>query len=237
MRSLILSGVLLGSSLGFALEVYVSPKYFLWEEFDSSGNKLLDETGLILGLGLRGDAGFFTGEAELYGGTVRYDGQTQAGDPVETDTNYLGVSAAGGVWGEAGSTVRLRGELLYRSELWVRDIESTSKAVGYSETWFFDSIDLGLRLSSGGTYAYGKYRYMFRDARMQASLTGVPELSPKKGQAYELGAGLKGSSYGIELSYSYVKFRRSEPKPYGSGYVLQPESVRQIISLKFISLF
>ena len=228
---------LLSLGTAFSLDLYLSPKYFLWKEFDASGDRLLKESGPLLGLGLRDDLGFFTGEAEIYGGTVRYDGQTQAGDPVETDTNYVGVSAKGGVWTERGSELRLRWELLYHLELWVRDIESTSKAVGYSETWFFDSLDLGLRLSSGKFYTLGRYMFMFQDARMQASLAGVPELRPRRGPAYELGAGFKGASYGLELLYSYVKFRRSEPKPYGSGYVLQPESVRQTLTLRLISFF
>ncbi|RLJ71104.1 hypothetical protein BCF55_1396 [Hydrogenivirga caldilitoris] len=221
----------------FSLEVYLYPQYFLWKEFSPAGGKLLEESGFLLGLGLRGDVGYFTGKAELYGGTVDYDGQTQVGDPVQTDTNYIGTSLAGGMWFETGKVIRFRGEALYHFDLWVRDIESTSEAVGYSERWFFDSLDLGLKVSSGELYAFGTYRLMLRDARMQASLEGIPELRPKMGPAYELGVGMKGASYGVELVYSYVKFKRSEPEPYGSGYVLQPESEKQTLSLRLISYF
>ncbi len=223
--------------LAFSIEVYVTPRYFLWEEFNSSGDKLLDESGFLLALGMRGDLSFLTGGLEIYGGTVNYDGQTQAGDPVQTDTGYLGLSAAAGLWFERGEYVRLRGEVLYSSELWVRDIRSTQNALGYKETWFYDSVDLGLRIASGGFYTFGRYRYMVGNAYMQASLAGVPELRPKRGPAYELGVGVKGQDYGVELSYSYTKFNRSDPKPYGSGYVLQPESVRRTVSLRFSAFF
>ncbi len=237
MKRLILL-TLLTSSLSFPLELYVAPKFMKWEEYES-GQRLLRERGFLLSGGVRFTRGMFKGGVEVYGGTLVYDGQTQAGEPVKTDTEYRGVSLWAGLRRETGGTMRLAGELLYHPELWVRDIKSTEKAIGYSETWFFDTLDVGLELihSQLGAYVMGKYRLFLRDAYMQASIEGIPQLRPKKGPAYELGIGLRRGSFGTELTYSYVKFRRSQPKPYGSLLVLQPESVRETLSWRILLSF
>lgn len=111
-----------------------------------------------------------------------------------------------GLWKETG-------EVGYRAELWVRDIESTERAVGYSERWFFDSAVLSLKLSKGNLYTFGRYLFMFRDAQMQASLEGVPELRPRRGPSFEVGVGVRGRPLGLEMSYSSTEFKRSAPKP------------------------
>ncbi len=184
----------LGCSLG--AELYISPRYTRWEEFES-GRRLLRESGLLLGLGLRGDVGFVTGELKLYGGTLRYDGQTQAVEPVQTDTNYGGFSTYVGLWKETGE-------------------------VGYSERWFFDSAVLSLKLSKGNLYTFGRYLFMFRDAQMQASLEGVPKLRPRRGPSFEVGAGVRGRPLGLEMSYSSTEFKRSAPKPYAGDTSSSP---------------
>ncbi|MDQ7082041.1 MAG: hypothetical protein Q9N34_02910 [Aquificota bacterium] len=83
----------------------------------------------------------------------------------------------------------------------------------------------------------GRYRLFLRDAYMQASIEGIPQLRPRKGPAYELGIGLRRGKLGTELTYSYVKFKRSQPKPYGNLFVLQPESIRETLSWKILLYF
>ncbi len=230
MRKLAFS--LLFSVSAFGIEIYLSPKYMTWEEFVPSKGRLLKESGFILGVGLIHEKNLFAGGVEIYGGVLNYDGQTQAGTPVETDTRYLGGNAHIGIWKEWGEKVKLKGNLSYRVESWIRDIRSTSQAEGYSEVWFFDALDVGLKISKGMYYAFSTYRFMFRDARMKASIEGVPVLRPKKGPAYEIGAGIKLSSFSVELTYQYTKFRLSDPKPFRNGYVLQPVSVRKLYILR-----
>jgi hypothetical protein len=75
-------------------DVYLKGESFTWKEFDDRGDQLLKESGPVFGVG--GSAKwdikslFIKLKGELFGGTVNYDGQTQSGLPVETDTDYLG---------------------------------------------------------------------------------------------------------------------------------------------------
>ncbi|MBI5451764.1 MAG: hypothetical protein HY940_10455 [Gammaproteobacteria bacterium] len=68
---------------------------FLWQEFSSSGGRYLQEQGarLVLDAGVErvlnsGDRLQLGGHA--YFGNINYDGQTQAGVPALSTTNYLG---------------------------------------------------------------------------------------------------------------------------------------------------
>jgi len=232
----ILSVILTAVSLCFSLEIYLSPRYMTWEEFEG-GRKLLREEGLILADGLRGKGRAFKGGLEIYGGSIKYDGQTQAGDPVKTDTRYTGSSFYIGAFKRLGSKPILELDLIYRAELWLRDIKSTQNAIGYKELWFYDLISPGVRLEWDTLYVFGRYGFMFRDARMQANIEGIPELRPKRGSSYDFGLGFRKNPFGVELSLSYVKFKRSNPRPFAGGYVLQPESIRRIVSMSILYSF
>jgi hypothetical protein len=77
-------------------------EHFLWEEFDNSGQKLLDETGLRHVFALQAEKSFFSWwQSDLSGrvilGRVAYDGQNQAGAPVSTDTDYRGYGLELGI--------------------------------------------------------------------------------------------------------------------------------------------
>ncbi|MHC5039627.1 MAG: hypothetical protein ACYTHM_20175, partial [Planctomycetota bacterium] len=70
---------------------------FQWNEYRSGNDRLLDETGALLGLGSTVSLGLselamprFT--AEFFGGTVDYDGETIGPPvtPVDSETDYLG---------------------------------------------------------------------------------------------------------------------------------------------------
>ena len=78
-------------TLSAALESY------RWEEFSTSGTRLLEESGPRLRLTAAldnmqrsSDGGIYRLNASVYGGQVDYDGQTQGGTPATTDTNYFG---------------------------------------------------------------------------------------------------------------------------------------------------
>lgn len=232
----ILLGLFATMTLCFSIEIYLSPRYMIWEEFEN-GEKLLEEEGPIFAAGIRGEISFLKAGLDIYGGSVEYDGQTQGGDPVKTDSRYTGSSFYFGVFKSFGDRPAVELDLLYRAELWLRDIRSTSKAIGYKELWFYDLIAPGVKLEWDPVYAFARYGFMFRNARMQANIAGVPELRPKRGPSYDLGLGFRRNPFGMELSFSYIKFRRSNPKPFDGGYVLQPESVRRIVSLTLFYSF
>lgn len=217
------------SALAFPLELYLSPRYMVWEEF-YQGSKLLREDGWILGLGLKHEGRYIRTGAELYGGRLTYDGQTQAGDPVKTKTDYAGLQIYLGP--QIDITELLNVGLSYRLEVWKRNIRSTSYAIGYSEDWFYHSLDPNITLEVSNFYLYSLYRFVL-GARMQANVYGVPQLEPKRDTAYEVGAGFKRGRFSLGLYYSYLKFRQSDVKRAGTYYVLQPTSVRELYGIRF----
>ena len=217
------------SALSLSAELYMSPRYMAWEEF-YQGSKLLRENGWILGLGLKHEGRYVQMGAEIYGGRLNYDGQTQAGDPVRTKTDYAGLQAYLGP--RIDITDFLRVGLLYNLELWRRNIRSTSYAIGYSEDWFYHSIDPKVSIKALNLYIYSLYRFVL-GARMQANIYGVPQLEPRRSTAYEVGAGFRKGRMSLEFYYSYLRFRQSEPKRAGTSYVLQPTSVRELYGFRF----
>ncbi|MBI5419683.1 MAG: hypothetical protein HZA60_06320 [Deltaproteobacteria bacterium] len=135
--------------------LYGKVESFKWKEFDDGGNRLLKESGPRYGVGYSGslirDRAFFRPRAEYFRGTVDYDGQTQSGTPVQTDTGYWGLK----IEGDAGGIIPLAnwisvepfGGLGY--SYWVRDIKSTGQAIGYKEYWDSVYLRLGLRGEGG----------------------------------------------------------------------------------------
>jgi hypothetical protein len=113
---------------------------FLWEEFDNSGNLLLDESGLRHLFALETENRFAPQwlsdlNAHITLATVAYDGENSDGDPVSTDTNYRGYGMEVGfnyfpkevpVTGTTGAGVRLA----FGVDAWDRNLLG---AGGYSE--------------------------------------------------------------------------------------------------------
>lgn len=133
------------------LDVSVEAYGFYWDEHFGE-EKLLEETGTLYAAGVifNGIAGTsasgerdthrltFGGLAKLNLGTVDYDGQTQAGDPVKTVVDYLG----GTLEGHIGALIRtgsprffLEPSLSIGLSAWSRDLNDTEDATGYVENW------------------------------------------------------------------------------------------------------
>lgn len=124
---------------------------FYWDEHDD-GDKLLDETGVIYGTGVifngilrpkqKAESDryrlIYGGEIKLDFGTVDYDGHTQDGNPVTTEVDYLGITFEG----HLGWLIKTQSphrfvspELGLGFHTWSRDLNSTSRANGYTEYW------------------------------------------------------------------------------------------------------
>jgi hypothetical protein len=115
---------------------------FLWEEFDTNGNSLLDETGfrhvlelsteIPIGPDWHSDiSGHFTF------GTVTYDGQDSNGDPVSTDTDYSGYGLEAGInYFPVENSSQRKGEMGARfaagMDIWERSLLG---AGGYNEDY------------------------------------------------------------------------------------------------------
>ncbi len=236
--------ILILGSVSLASEVHIGIKNFNWTEHEG-GKQLLEESGNILSFGGRWEREVWFLGGEVYGGTVRYDGQTQSGCSVQTNTKYLGTVILGGIKGNF--TKFLRGEIGYRGEFWIRSLEDTFSqkcgyVIGYDEYWAVQSLDLTLiatgRLTSNKyLYVFGTYHYTI-SARMKPNIVGFPVLKPKRGPAFDVGIGGRWNNIGLELSYSYTKFEKSDPQPIDSiGIAWQPESVRRETILRLLWYF
>lgn len=135
----------------------ISVSNFDFREFDAQGDRLLREDGLLVGIAGRWDGIFrhwsFGLAGELSGGEVDYDGQTQAGVPLQTKTDELifeGQARIGWIVPlKRGFSTEYFGALGYRG--WERDIQATPTSGDVFETyrWFYASagFDGGYRSS------------------------------------------------------------------------------------------
>lgn len=137
--------------------VYAHVGSFVWKEFDGT-TQLLKESGPLYGVGFtfHGDIGdesaalTLTPRIELFGGSVDYDGQTQDGVPVASDTGYFGFKLEFDIGGKFGSGFSVEPFAGLGIRDWWRNIDDsidiTGRPVfGYTENWDMIYGRLGLR--------------------------------------------------------------------------------------------
>ncbi len=233
-------------------EVYGGIQHFTWKEYDS-GAKLLEESGPVF------VAGGITGrtltkslsarlKGEIFGGGVDYDGQTQSGHPVTTDTDYLGAKLeADLIW---NMTVTEKHTLApfagVGARIWNRDIQSTlfrdqndgetKLARGYTEKW----RNYYGRAGISGTRSFdGQWQGFFlAGARIPVYTENVVNsvvLEPGNRFSGFAEAGLEHGRFKISLFYEGLRFSKSDRVYFydGSnyGYMYQPESKADIFGI------
>jgi len=234
MKRFIFPGFLLISSYSFSLDFQYSLKSFTWKEYEG-GEQLLKESGFLHEFGFshrfNSDFLYIKPYAGIEIGSVNYDGQTQSGTPVESDTNYWGVLTRLSIGKEIGLFF---GETGIGYDYWKRNIE-TSSAIGYTETWnqFYIPIRFGVQgnLSDTKLYGFGEYRINIK-TNNEPSIAPVT-LKPKSDLFFSIGCGVKVKRISMELSYSYDRWKKSDKEYYISGgkvyAVWQPKSKREIV--------
>ena len=164
--------------------LYPFVQHFNWEEFDSRGNRLLEESGPLFGVGtllrvdLRDGRLMLQAKGEIFGGNVDYDGQTQSTTdvtkdrrPAKTDVDYVGTRIEGDLGVRIGDETKGSVEpflgLGYR--YWIRDINDTVavsttnmlfSVAGYTEKWQSLYTRWGLR----GAYTFDEDFKFFAEA-------------------------------------------------------------------------
>jgi hypothetical protein len=226
-------------------DVYLKLESFTWKEYLDSGEKILEESGPIYGLGISNQSeigksliiGF---KGELFGGSVDYDGQTQAGDPAQTDTDYLGYMIEGDFGVKAIDTEKFMLEPFagLGFKWWVRDLKSNSTATGYEERWQSFYARLGIRceerLSSPLKLFFGAGLKLpiYNENEVELSKFGLSDitLEPGNQNSFFADAGLKTDRFLARFFYESMKFSKSDPDDvYGVFY--QPESEADIYGL------
>ena len=224
----------LAANKGDVWDVYLKVESFTWKEFNDNGTQLLKESGPIYGIGFSGKSDTakaltFKSKGEIFGGSIDYDGQTQAGDPVKTDTNYFGMKVEGDLgWkfmaAEKSSLEPFAG-LGWR--WWRRDIQSTDTAIGVEELWSSIYARLGIR----GDLAFSDKMKAFAEGGVKLPIYNQNKvdiyavtLEPGNEASIFAEAGLRWAMLKVSVFYEGMRFSKSDPVS-GSGVIVwQPES-------------
>jgi hypothetical protein len=136
---------------GHAVDVRVAAEvmHFDYEETDTQGNTLNQETGFIPGLTLAASSPyrriFNTLEFSIYDGGVDYDGRTQSGQPHQTTTeqNILRVLYRLS-WSPDNMAGALYGKVYWQQ--WDRDIQPNNNVLGLFERYRWWTLEAGVQV-------------------------------------------------------------------------------------------
>ncbi len=246
-------------------ETYVQAglQQYDWKEFSSAGGILDKESGPMttVGAGVNdfrriGSGPLYQVGGRVYFGTVDYNGQTQSGIPLTTNSDYIGLKFEGLAgyrfvrWHHGIDLVGGGGW-----EYWSRSIQNAlavdgSPAYGYLEQYNVLYAKLGVGFSKDfGTWSYrvlagGNYPlYTHEHANLGDGLNLSPgrELSGFAGVTFEFGPSTK-DHFGLILSYESFRFSQSSAKMLtvsgaAGGYYVQPESYRNIYGIRGVYYF
>jgi len=240
-------------------ETELSPglMYFNYEETGDDGSFLDGETGPVLGATFTWShdlAQSFKGIifGGIYTGTVDYDGHTQSGTPVQTDTQAdfftLGFAAQLPMQSTSNGLSLLLG---YRFKRWERDIQSVGIVSGLFEVYQWQELSLGLQLFSN-VDAKTQWRFygglfQTRNAEIEINLAaegfGRPSLPLGSDTGLEAGVQYMGfgnneRDLGFRFSYRTWKFGRSPNEissgPGGTVLIHEPRSETSIFLFEVI---
>lgn len=221
-----------------------------WTEEDESGRRLLREDGPLLGLELEAarplsGAWSLVGRGQAFLGEVDYDGATQAGDAVETTTEYYGLTGELEVRhalaaGPALEILPLAG-LGWRG--WLRRIDNSGRfSSGYDEAW---NTVYGL-LGAGARWTAQPHTTVFAEAALRLpvfnqvrySLTFNEQndhatVEPGREPSWRAEIGVERLPWKVSLFIERLVFSRSETKVIPPFEVFQPESEGELIGLQF----
>jgi hypothetical protein len=232
-------------------DMYAKIEYFTWKEYDDYGARLLEESGPILGFGVaaKSDMNYsFTlkCKGELFGGLIDYDGLTLQGMPFTTDTEYFGFKVESDLGRKFMIAKRFSLEpfagLGYRR--WSREIQSTSFAFGYKETWWTFYGRLGLQ----GDLVFTDQLTAFADGGIKVPIRNENEVDfrtfglstitvePGNEVSYFAEAGLRWRNLKSSVYYEGMRFSKSALDEIFQA-VYQPESKADIFGISIGLVF
>jgi len=236
---------------GFYL--YGAVESFAWKEFADSGARAVRESGPLFGIGLAYSHEFedritVSPKGEFFLGSVDYDGQTQAGEPVKSTVGYLGFTFDGDLSMKFKVTQSFFLEPFGGLGLrwWIRDIKngttsSGTVASGYTEGW----ITLYGRFGARGGVDVTRQTLLFFEAGVKlpfynantaylsdAGLGPDVTLHPGLQASFFAEAGARISRVRASLFYDGLRFSRSTDVVSGAYIYWQPQSSMDIYGVK-----
>lgn len=237
------------------VHVEAGVEHYVWQEFDANGRRLLRERGprLSLGVGMddlgRASAGrIYALRGRLYLGQVNYDGQTQSGVPLASDTNYLGANQEASVGYRFGSGYGFDVLAAMGADEWRREIASSVASNGLAtgratEDYFvlYGKAGVGAYAVHGRWHQHlqvGVKRPLYsREYSQDFGVTLAPKAQTSWYGQWEVNYGLSGARrVGLRLYYDSLRFEPSNHQPAtinGSAYeVWQPQSRMDVWGLE-----
>lgn len=262
----VLAYALLHGMAATATTLSFGSDYFSWREFDESGSKLLEETGMRYFLSFDGmmnpeaDLRFGIG-AKIYAAEVDYDGQDQSGIPAISSTDYVGFNGEMRIHAAISGSRFLDRARWYvvvagGGDAWQRDIHSIpGVASGYVEdyTLFYGRIGLlrEVKETGGLLLSFGVKMPVY--IHEQVLLGDGVTLNPTGQPSGYMSLGMKlFERLTVRVSYDSYLFDssdRSDPVKLNGAYmdlngdgvvpdrVYQPESSQHTIGVSFEVLF
>lgn len=239
-----LYGVLIVAMLpqtGWAMEYRVSAgtEAFLWEEYDASGGKLLDEAGLRHFVAFDADNWLNRNwqsdfRAKVYSGSVEYNGETVSGAATQsTDTDYDGLLMEAGFSyfpdidnasspnaGRAGIRMAVGFDSWRRSIQDSRTVSLTPTEVpGYVENYTVAYGRLGATFGGGGNWSFdagAKYPFYTSETVGLKALgyASDPTLKPQGRFSLYADVGIQFNRWwSMQFYYDSYRFARSGAEP------------------------
>ena len=230
------------------------PEQYRWSEYDTAGNRLLQESGLRYRFAFRYEKEWrglvFGGGAEQYTGTVDYDGQTQGGTKATTDVEYRGFRGEGRLgylWGGPELSLGLLG--MYGAEFWSRQLQdgrtaSGQRVLGYTERYGMSYVTLGPALQTHGaawsSRIHAAVRKPLSVAETVDDFAAVLKPKPKPGMFFTWENRWRiGERWhvGVTAYAETLHFAASDPAASTLGAVVQPESRARTAGVRFETAF
>ncbi len=218
---------------------YTRQEYFHWRE-EFGGADFVNEDGLLLTLGYQRRLGPERYRAEVFGGTMHYDGGAQFEDgstePLRSKTGYLGARAEYDFLFEPAWLPRSSLLIGLGTRFWFRDLrdgltESGVPVLGYQETWWTIYPYLGVETRRGG----GGRPELFLSSRIGCTAITYEHatffdavLYPKTGLTGQLEVGIRGHHFFCSAISEVFAWRQSSV----ARGALQPESTLFTVGLK-----
>jgi hypothetical protein len=231
---------------------------FTWKEYGSLGEELLEESGPRFGVGFAFHKVFGSGlalkpRAEFFGGSVDYDGATQAGVPVSSETDYFGFKGEFDLGGQIGNKVIFEPFAGIGLRGWDRDINDSTTvtgtpAIGYTEQWFMSYLRIGLRLLSPPSVSFRGYFELGARVPLHTENTVLLSekfpvtdvtLEPGNKTSFFAEGGFRTGGFKMTLFYETLRFKESPPElePVSGFYFYQPRSEADIYGVRVGAAF
>jgi len=249
--------MLLLPQLGWATDFRVSAgsESFVWQEYDTSGNTLLEESGLRHFISFDADSWVDSQWQSDFGGrvyssTVDYDGQTQSGTPVSSNTDYDGLQLEAGFsyypgrrHASAGAQGRSGIRMSVGADYWRRNIQDSqlpngTPVNGYVERYTTTYGRIAIHYGGGGPWSFNvgvKYPFAVTETVGLKAL-GLPSdgtLHPQGRFSLYADLALQLSrAWGAQVYYDGYRFAKSDPETVGTTIIEQPEIHEEVFGAK-----